>query len=145
MMSLKVTLRPKEQIIVNGCSIRNTGRTHELHIESRADVIRGKDLLPPEEATTPVSRVYFLVQIALIYPPTRDGLLPKIQSGMADLALVFGGENLKHVFEAANLVSQFDFYKALTHLRPLLRHERRLLGLLDEPDHGAREPRVATG
>jgi flagellar biosynthesis repressor protein FlbT len=144
-MGLKVTLRPNEQIIVNGCSIRNTGRTHGLHIESRADVLRGKDLLPLDEATTPVSRVYFLVQIALIYPPTREGLLPKIQSGMADLALVFGGENLKHVFEAANMVSQFDFYKALTHLRPLLRHERRLLGLLDEPDNQVRVLRAATG
>ena len=45
MMSLKVTLRPNEQMIVNGCSIRNTGRTHELHIESRAD------LPSPQQAT----------------------------------------------------------------------------------------------
>ena len=54
-MGLKLTLRPNEQIIVNGCAIRNTGRTHALHIESRADVIRGKDLLDPKEAVTPVS------------------------------------------------------------------------------------------
>ena len=145
MMSLKVTLRPNEQMIVNGCSIRNTGRTHELHIESRADVIRGKDLLPLEEVTTPVSRVYFLIQIALIYPPTREALLSKIQSGMADLALIFEGQNLRHVFEAANLINQFDFYKALTHLRPLLRHERRLLGIVDEAGPEGREARTATG
>jgi flagellar biosynthesis repressor protein FlbT len=126
-MGLKVTLRPNEQIIVNGCAIRNTGRTHALHIESRADVIRGKDLLSPEDAETPVGRVYFMVQTALISPPSREELIPKIQSGLAELATVFGGGHLHHVFEAANLISQFDYYKALTHLRPLLRHERVLL------------------
>lgn len=144
-MGLKVTLRPNEQIIVNGCAIRNTGRTHALHIESRADVIRGKDLLGPQEAGTPVGRVYFMVQTALISPPSREGLLPQIQSGLADLALVFGGANLHHVFEAANLISQFDFYKALTHLRPLLRHERRLLGLIEAEGPEERELHTATG
>lgn len=144
-MSLKVTLRPNEQIIVNGCAIRNTGRTHALHIESRADVIRGKDLLGPEEANTPVSRIYFLVQTALVSPPSREGLLPRIQSGLAELALVFGGTNLHHVFEAANLISQFDFYKALTHLRPLLRHERRLLGIIEGEGPEERELQTATG
>lgn len=143
-MGLKLTLRPNEQIIVNGCAIRNTGRTHALHIESRADVIRGKDLLDPKEAVTPVSRVYFMVQSALISPPSREDLLPRIQSGLADLALVFGGGNLHHVFEAANLVSQFDFYKALTHLRPLLRHERNLLALIEEREPGERKTQNAT-
>lgn len=141
-MGLKVTLKPNEKIIVNGCAIRNTGRTHALHIESRADVIRGKDLLDPSDANTPVGRVYFNVQTALIFPGEREDLVPKIQSGLADLALVFGGENLSHVFEAANLISQFDFYKALTHMRPLLRHEQRLLEIGAGPD---RSPATATG
>lgn len=132
-MGLKLTLKPHEKLIVNGCALRNTGRTHALHIESRADVIRGKDILDPSEANTPVSRVYFMVQTALILPYQREDLIPKIQSGLADLALVFGGANLHHVFEAANLISQFDFYKALTHLRPLLRHERELLKVGREP------------
>ena len=141
-MGLKVTLKPNEKIIVNGCAIRNTGRTHALHIESRADVIRGKDLLNPENADTPVGRVYFMVQTALIIPTQRDDLVPKIQSGLADLAMVFGGENLHHVFEAANRISQFDFYKALTHLRPLLRHEKQLIEVRNGP---VRTPAAATG
>jgi flagellar protein FlbT len=141
-MGLKVTLKPNEKIIVNGCAIRNTGRTHALHIESRADVIRGKDLLDPGSSNTPVGRVYFMVQTALILPGEREELTPKIQTGLADLALVFGGDNLRHVFEAANQISQFDFYKALTHLRPLLRHEQQLLQMGADR---ARSAEAATG
>jgi flagellar biosynthesis repressor protein FlbT len=126
-MGLRLTIKPNEQVIINGCAIRNVGPTVALHIESRADVIREKDLLAEGSANTPVGRVYYLVQTSLIHVGARESLLPLIQSGLADLALVFGGENLGHVFDAANLISQGDYYKALTHLRPLLRHERRLL------------------
>lgn len=123
-MPLKLTLGPNERVIVNGCAIHNTGRTHALRIEGRADVIRGKDVLSPEEANAPVSRVYFMVQTALTCPPSREEVLPRIRSGLSDLALVFGGGNLQHVVEAASLVQQNEFYKALARLRPLLRQER---------------------
>lgn len=143
-MGLRLTIKPNEQVIINGCAIRNVGPTVALHIESRADVIRGKDLLEEGSANTPVGRVYYLVQTSLIHIGARESLLPLIQAGLADLALVFGGENLGHVFDAANLISQGDYYKALTHLRPLLRHERNLLGLALE-DGVARPRRAAAG
>jgi flagellar protein FlbT len=144
-MALKLTLKPNEQVIINGCAIRNDGPTVALRIESRADVIRGKDLLRETDAGTPVGRVYFLAQTSLINIGAREALLPLIQSGLADLALVFGGENLGHVFEAANLISQGDYYKALTHLRPLLRHERELLGIAAAGGSEPRRLQAATG
>jgi flagellar protein FlbT len=144
-MALKLTIKPNEQVIINGCAIRNEGPTVALRIESRADVIRGKDLLHETDAGTPVGRVYFLVQTSLINISAREPLLPLIQSGLADLALVFGGENLGHVFEAANLISKGDYYKALTHLRPLLRHERQLLGLEPTERGESRRLQAANG
>ena len=122
-MPLKLTLKPSERIVINGCAIRNSDRRQVLIIESMGDVIRGKDLLEADAAATPVSKVYFLIQTALTRSETRDQLLPIIQRDLAVLATVFGSGQVHHVFEAANFVSQGDFYKALSELRPVMRHE----------------------
>ena len=126
-MGLKLTLKPDERIIVNGCAMRNSSRRHVLTIESQADVIRGQDLLDADAVATPVKRVYFLIQTALTRPDIREDLLSPIQKQLAVLATVFGGGNVAQVFEAANYVSVGDFYKALRALRPVMRHEEMLL------------------
>ena len=129
-MPLSITLKPNERIVVNGCEIRNSNRRHKLHIESQADVIREGDLLDKSTVATPVKRTYFLLQTALIHASHRESLVPLIQSDLADLAMVFGGDNLSRVFEAANFVSHQDFYKALSSLRPVMKHEEALLQML---------------
>lgn len=126
-MPLKLTLKPDERIIVNGCAMRNSGRRHTLTIESHADVIRGQDLLEAEGVATPVRRVYFLIQTALTRADLREDLVTPIQKQLAVLATVFGGGNTGQIFEAANFVSGGDFYKALSALRPVMRHEEIVL------------------
>ncbi|WP_212522768.1 flagellar biosynthesis repressor FlbT [Actibacterium sp. MT2.3-13A] len=126
-MALTLTLKPHERIVVNGCAIRNSGRRHVLMIESHADVIRGQDLLEEDAAATPVGKAYFLIQTILIRADLREKLVPVIQQNLAALATVFGGTNLVQIFEAANYVSQSDYYKALRALRPVIRHEELLL------------------
>lgn len=125
-MPLSLTLRPNERLVVNGCAIRNANKRQTIIIESRADVVRSNDLLTSEEATTPVTRVYFAIQTALIYPKEREELVPRIQRNLAELATVFGGASLGAIFEAANFISQTDFYKALAVLRPVIAHEAKL-------------------
>ncbi|MEM9475720.1 MAG: flagellar biosynthesis repressor FlbT [Pseudomonadota bacterium] len=126
-MPLKLNLKPGERLIINGAVIKNSDRRHVLMVETHSDVIRGKDLLEPDAAATPVSKVYFLIQTALTQSATRDKLVPMIQRDLATLATVFGGVQVNHIFEAANYVSQGDYYKALTELRPVLRHEELLI------------------
>lgn len=126
-MALKLTLKPGERIVVNGCAMRNTDRRHVLVIESHADVIRGHDLLDEGDAATPVARAYYLIQTALIRADLREKLVPVIQSDLAQLATVFADNS--PLFEAANHVSMSDYYKALVALRPLRKREEELLGL----------------
>lgn len=126
-MPLKLNLKPGERLIINGAVVKNSDRRHVLMVETHSDVIRGKDLLEPDAAATPVSKVYFLIQTALTQVATREKLVPMIQRDLATLATVFGGAQVAHIFEAANYVSQGDYYKALTELRPVLRHEGLLI------------------
>ena len=137
-MVLKLTLKPYERIIVNGCVLRNSGRRHSIVIEEQADVVRGKDMLDSKSAVTSVSKVYFLVQTALIRADLREKLIPAIQKHMAEIATVFGPPYVSHIFEAANYVSKGDYYKTLRELRPVLKYETELLQHI-APDRPAEE------
>ena len=132
-MSLKLTLKPYERFIVNGCAMRNSGRRHTIVIEEKADVVRGKDLLDTSSAVTSVSKVYYLVQTALTRADLREKLIPTIQKSLAELATVFGPARVHHIFEAANYVSCSDYYKALRELRPVLEYERMLMNDIAAP------------
>lgn len=126
-MTLKVTLKPNERIVVNGCVIRNSQRRNTLIFESHADIVRESDLLDEGAQATPVAKAYFLVQTALIRADLRDKVVPVAQKHLGRLAACFAEERRLPIFEAANYVSIRDYYKALRALRPLLRYEAELL------------------
>ncbi len=115
---------------MNGCAIRNASRRQTLTIENRADVVRGHDLLKEQEAQTPVTRVYFLIQTVLVAAELREEFTPKIQKSLAELMSVFGAEYRENIIQAANFVSVGDYYKALRALSGLIKHERQLLELI---------------
>ena len=60
-MPLKLSLKPGETFVVNGAVVRNGDRRGVLLLENQARVLREKDILRPNEATTPVRRVYFAI------------------------------------------------------------------------------------
>ena len=64
-MALKLTLKPNERILINGCIVRNSDRRQLLLIENKADVVREGDLLDENDARTPVKEVYYFVQAAI--------------------------------------------------------------------------------
>lgn len=129
-MPLRLTLKPDERIIVNGCVIRNASRRQTLTIENRADVVRGHDLLKESEAVTPVTRVYFMIQTVLVAAELREDFTPQIQKKLAELFTVFGADHTDSIVKAANFVSLGDYYKALRELSGLIKYEHRLLELI---------------
>ncbi|MFY0597928.1 MAG: flagellar biosynthesis repressor FlbT [Cognatishimia sp.] len=129
-MALRLTLKPNEKIVINGCVIRNADRRQMLTIENHADIVRGVDLLAEDEAGTPVKNVYFFIQSCLLRPDIREEMVPVIQKDLARLVPIFHEEIGGHIFEAANHVSIGDYYKAMRALRPLIKYEQRLLDMI---------------
>jgi len=126
---LKITLRPGERVVVNGCVLRNGSRRQSITVENRADIVRESDLLDAKSQATPVSKVYFMLQNALINPASREEIVPMIQSGLAGLATCFGADMRSRIMQAANNVSIEDYYKAMSELRPVLKYEAELLAM----------------
>ena len=53
-MALRLTLKPNERILINGCVVRNADRRQMIVIENQADIVREADLLKEDEERTPV-------------------------------------------------------------------------------------------
>ena len=62
-MPLKLVLKPNEKLIVNGAVVSNSSpRAVTLSFHNKAQLLQQKDVLLPEEATTPLLRTYFALQ-----------------------------------------------------------------------------------
>ena len=66
-MPLKLSLAKGEKMVVNGAVIRNDGTDANIVFENQANILRHKDILTTEKATTPASRVYLALQCAYMF------------------------------------------------------------------------------
>jgi flagellar protein FlbT len=81
-----------------------------------------------EQAVTPTSRVYFIVQLMLLNPDEADTYRPTFEQLMTPLLRTFRSPPiLKALTDCAYWVGAHDYYKALAALRPVLDYEAKLL------------------
>jgi flagellar protein FlbT len=65
-MGLKITLKPGERMIIGGAVITNCGTKTNFYVENPVPILREKDILSSEKASTPSKRIYFSVQMMYI-------------------------------------------------------------------------------
>jgi flagellar protein FlbT len=65
-MGLKITLKPKERMIIGGAVITNGDTKSNLIIENKVPLLREKNILTEAEANTPGRRIYFVIQLMYI-------------------------------------------------------------------------------
>ena len=126
-MALRISLRDGEKMIVNGAVLRSVGRT-DLSIENAAAILRGRDLMTPEEANTPARRLYFACMMAYI----DDGERTQHQDDIVQLVRALLGALKAPEAQAACVtfaqkVACQQFYAALSDCRWLINYEAELL------------------
>jgi flagellar protein FlbT len=62
-MPLKLSLKPGERFVLNGAVVQNGDRRGTLILQNKASVLREKDIMQSEEASSPARRVYFPVMM----------------------------------------------------------------------------------
>jgi flagellar protein FlbT len=65
-MALKIVLKPGERIIISGAVITNGKTTAQLLVENHVPILRQKDIMGENEATTPCRRIYLAIQLMYI-------------------------------------------------------------------------------
>ncbi|MEM7046065.1 MAG: flagellar biosynthesis repressor FlbT [Pseudomonadota bacterium] len=128
-MPLRLRLRPDEKIAVNGAVVSgNDKRTTTLVIHNHANILRGKDVLLPENVDTPVKRAYYLLQLMYLDSEGIDSYLKDFNTRMTELRSAIRTKPLIEIMDAVDeCVQKRRIYNALTLLRLLLKYEAGLL------------------
>jgi flagellar protein FlbT len=127
---LKITLRNDEKLVINGAVLRSVGRT-ELFIENEVALLRGREVMAPEEANTPARRLYFACMMAYLDPANRDTHRESILTLLADLMGALEAPEARALCVAfAHHVGSGDHYRALADCRGLIDYEAGVLSAL---------------
>jgi flagellar protein FlbT len=143
MSGLVLKLGPKERVLVNGAVIENGDRRARISILTPgANILRLKDAIHPEEATTPVRRVCYIAQLVLSGDADAEEARLQLLRGIEQLSQVFLDEDSRTQLAAATrAVNDGQPYQALKALRALLPREERLLAAAPAPTGGPGGPR----
>jgi flagellar protein FlbT len=129
-MSLILKLAPGERLFINGAVVTNGDRRAYLMVETKAQIVREKDVLLLEDASTPVRRAYFAAQGVLLNAQPVLGSSDAFTEQVARLRNVFlKPEHLNLLDEAEAQMRDGNTYRALSALRELVMYEAALLGL----------------
>ncbi|HYZ33332.1 MAG TPA: flagellar biosynthesis repressor FlbT [Crenalkalicoccus sp.] len=141
MSTLVLELRPGDMMVVNGAPIRFRNRTR-IELAAKARFLFGKQLMPPEGATTPARRIYFALQTAYIgTEEERAGGLAAARGLIADFQEATTSRSARALLaEALALAESDDCYRALKLARRVMWHEAEVLGLPPPPSARADDP-----
>jgi len=132
---LAVKLKPGERLVVNGAVLRNGNSRNLIYFANRASILRERDIMQEEQATTPVRRAYFVVQLMLLDRDEAEAYEPAFQLLMTALLRSFKAPSmLQALTDCAYWVDSDDYYKALAALRTVLDYEAALLSLPARPE-----------
>lgn len=118
-MALHVELKPFEKFNLNGALVANGPQRVRLQIESGARMLREKDIMLEQDATTPAKRLYFFLQKAYLndrwaeYQPEVVALLPLLGKRLAATDVV----------ELNTRLGEGDLYRALRAVRRMIETE----------------------
>lgn len=126
---LIIRLRPYEKFLINGAIIENGERRAKLRVRSQSvNVLRLRDALHPDEATTPVKRLYFKAQLALSGDSKPEEAAAEIIPALEVLYEALPYDECRTLIDQTkHQVRSHEFYRAMRLLKQLLPYESNLL------------------
>jgi len=117
---LKITLRAGERIFVNG-GVLKVDRKVSIELMNDVIFLLEQHVMKPEETTTPLRQLYFMIQMMLMDPSLHMKALTMAKESVANLvATVRDGKIRQGVLEAAELLDSDRAFEALKKVRTLL-------------------------
>jgi flagellar biosynthesis repressor protein FlbT len=128
-MPLKLSLKPGEKFVLNGAVVQNGDRRSALLLQNKASVLREKDIMQFEDATTPARRIYFPVMMMYLdqseWERYQDAFVKRLSEFMG---AVRNPEVLTDCVNISRHVMMKEYYKALMLCRRLIEYEDERLG-----------------
>lgn len=126
-MTLRISLKDGEQMIVNGAVLRASGRV-ELEVENRVAILRGREIMSLNDANTPARRLYLACMLSYIDEPGRTIHHDTVVALLGDLLGVLEAPRARSVcLDFAQNIAVGDYYRALGDCRALIDYEAAAL------------------
>jgi flagellar biosynthesis repressor protein FlbT len=125
-MALKIALKPYEKLIISGSVIRNGKNRTEFIVENNVAVLREKDIMREDEATTYCSKIYFIIQLMYIDGINLVEYHNTYWTLVKDLAKAVP-TTLNHIDRISGHLLNNQYYQALKSAKKLIKYEREVL------------------
>lgn len=125
--SLRISLKTGEKIFINGAVLR-VDRKVSLEFLNDVTFLLENHVLQPEDATTPLRQLYFIVQMMLINPEGAEQSQAMFKKSVVMLLNCFSNEQilteLKHIDA---MVTEGRVFESLKAIRALYKIEEEIL------------------
>ena len=128
-MPLKLSLKPGEKFVLNGAVLQNGDRRSVLVLQNKASVLREKDIMQQEEATTPARRVYFPIMMMYLDEGNAEQYYDEFVRRLTEFMSVISNPAI--LADCVNLSKHCmarEYYKALMLCRKIIEYEDERLG-----------------
>lgn len=128
-MGLKLSLKPGERFVVNGAVIANGEKRATLILQSKASILRQKDIMQEEEANTPARRIYFPIMLMYMDEANKENYYDEFVLRMTEfMNAVETPEVIAVCVQISRDVMNADYYKALSKCKKVIAFEQERLG-----------------
>lgn len=126
-MGLRISLADGEKLIINGAVLSADGRLR-LVVENRASILRGPQIMSPDEANTPAKRLYYACMLAYIDEANVEAHSELVLALLKDITTALQSEEpIAICARIANFLASGNYYQALLQCRSLIEYEEGLL------------------
>jgi len=123
-MPLKLSLKPGEKFVLNGAVVQNGDRRCSLVLQNKASVLREKDILQPDNVTSPARHVYFPVMMMYLDESDAEKYYDEFLKRMTEfMGVIANPLVLAECVSISKSIMSKDFYKALMGCRKLIDYE----------------------
>lgn len=125
--TLKLSLKPNEKIYINGAVIK-VDRKVTLELLNDVQFLLESHVLLPEEASTPLRQLYFMIQVMLMEPTGAPQALELFRQSLPLALMSFENEEVRAGLKQIDrMVGEGRVYEALRALRSLYNLEEKAL------------------
>lgn len=131
--TLKISLKPNEKIYLNGAVVK-VDRKVTLEVLNDVQFLLEGHVLQPEDASTPLRQLYFMIQIMLMNPSDADEARALFRQSLPLLIDTFEEREIQiGLKQIDRMVSEDRVYEALKAVRGLYPLEARVLAAASAP------------
>lgn len=131
--TLKISLKPNEKIYLNGAVVK-VDRKVTLEVLNDVQFLLEGHVLQPEDASTPLRQLYFMIQIMLMNPSGADEARALFRQSLPLLIDTFEEREIQiGLKQIDRMVSEDRVYEALKAVRGLYPLEAKVLAAVSAP------------